>query len=299
MTKDPNSPGGFRGLRVLALESRRAREMSMLIANNGGKPIVAPTTREVVVEDNGDALKFVSALREGGLDIVIFLTGVGTRALAQAAEGICPREEFLAALGRTAVIARGPKPVAALRELGVPIAAIVPEPNTWRELLHLLDEKSNRLPLKGRSVAIQEYGVPSPELLAGLAERGAQVLPIRIYSWSLPEDPAPLQQAIRAITRGEIDVLLVTAAVQVRHLLQVAVEMTLKTDLIRGLSRVVVGSIGPVTSAELHQQGIAVDLEPSHPKMGFLVKEIAERCSELMQNKRDRSTRFDPSHQEQ
>jgi uroporphyrinogen-III synthase len=299
MTEDSNSPGGFGGLRVLALESRRAREMSVLISNSRGEPIVAPATREVAAEDNGDALKFVSALREGRLDMVIFLTGVGTRALAQAAEGICPREEFLTALGRTAVVARGPKPVAALRELGVPIAAIVPEPNTWRELLHLLDEKSELLPLKGRSVAVQEYGVPSPELLAGLAERGAQVLPVRIYEWSLPEDTAPLRQAIHAITRGEIDVLLVTAAVQVRHLLQVAEEMNLREDLIRTLARVLVGSIGPVTSAELRQQGIAVDLEPSHPKMGFLVKEIAERCTELMRNKRDRSPRVDPSPLEQ
>jgi len=286
MTEDLKSSTGFRGLRVLALESRRAREMGLIIANNGGQPVVAPTTREVLAEDKGDALKFVSALRDGRLDLVIFLTGVGTRALAQAAEGICSREEFVAALSGTAVIARGPKPVAALRELGVPIAAVVPEPNTWRELLRLLDEKSDLFPLRGRSVAVQEYGAPSPELLAGLEERGAQVLAVRIYDWSLPEDTAPLRQAIRAVARGEIDVLLVTSAVQIRHLLQIAEEMNLREDVITRLSRVVVGSIGPVASAELRHQGIAVDLEPSHPKMGFLVKEAAERCAELMENKR-------------
>jgi len=285
MKEDPNVPAGFRGLRVLALESRRAREMALLIANNGGQAVVAQATREVAAEDNSDALKFISALREGRLDIVIFLTGVGTRALAQAAEGICSREEFVAALSRTAVIARGPKPVAALRELGVPIAAIVPEPNTWRELLHLLDERSNVLPLSGRSVAVQEYGVRSPELLAGLAERGAQVLPVRVYAWSLPEDTAPLRQAIHAVTRSEIDVMLVTSAVQVRHMLHVAEEIDLRRELIRALKRVVVASIGPVTSAELRQHGIVVDLEPSHPKMGFLVKETSEQCSELMRNK--------------
>ena len=285
MTEDSSSPAGFHGLRVLALESRRAREMGLLIANNGGQPIVAPTTREVPAEDNGDALKFVSALRDGRLDLVIFLTGVGTRALAQAAEGVCSREEFVAALSRTAVIARGPKPVAALRELGVPVAAVVPEPNTWRELLHLLDEKSDLFPLKGRAVAVQEYGVPSSELLAGLEERGAQVLTVRIYDWSLPEDTAPLRKAVHAVALGEIDVLLVTSAVQIRHLLQIAEEMHLREDMISRLSRVVVGSIGPVTSAELRHQGIAVDLEPSHPKMGFLVKEMAERCFALMQNK--------------
>jgi uroporphyrinogen-III synthase len=285
MTEDPNSPTGFRGLRVLALESRRAHEMGLLIANNGGQPVVAPSTREVPAEDKSAALKFVSALRAEQLDLVIFLTGVGTSALAQAAEGSCSREEFVAALSRTAVIARGPKPVAALRELGVPIAAVVPEPNTWRELLHLLDEKTDLFPLKGRSVAVQEYGVPSRELLAGLAERGAQVLAVRIYDWSLPEDTAPLRQAVHAVVRGEIDVLLVTSAVQIRHLLQIAEEMNLKEDTISRLSRVVVGSIGPVASAELRHQGIAVDLEPSHPKMGFLVKEMAERCFVLLQNK--------------
>jgi uroporphyrinogen-III synthase len=285
MTEDLKSPSGFRGLRVLTLESRRAREMALLIANNGGQPVIAPATREVPAEDSGDASKFVSALRDGRLDIVIFLTGVGTRALAQAAESICSREEFVAALSRTAVIARGPKPVAALRELGVPIAAVVPEPNTWRELLHLLDEKSDLFPLRERSVAVQEYGVPSPELLAGLAERGAQVLAVRIYEWRLPEDTAPLRQAVHAVARGEIDVLLVTSAVQIRHLLQIAEEMNLREDTMSRLSRVVVGSIGPIASAELRQQGIAVDLEPSHPKMGFLVKEMAERCFTLMQNK--------------
>src|SRR5260221_13489068 len=111
MTENLNSPAGFRGLRVLALESRRAREMGLLFANNGGQPVVAPATSEVPREDNGDALKFVSALRDGRLDLVIFLTGVGTRALAQAAERTCSREEFVDALSRSAVIARVPKPV--------------------------------------------------------------------------------------------------------------------------------------------------------------------------------------------
>src|SRR5579863_5214845 len=221
MTENPKQPG-FGNRRVLSLESRRAREMAQLIANNGGEPMVAPSTREVQAEDHGDARKFVAALKDGKVDVAIFLTGVGARALAAATEGICPREELILGLSRITVIARGPKPVAVLREWGVPIAAIVPEPNTWRELLELLDEKKDLFPLKGRSVAVQEYGVPSLELLAGLTERGALILPVRIYEWSLPEDIAPLRQAIHAITRGEIDVLLVTAAVQVRHLLQVA-----------------------------------------------------------------------------
>jgi len=162
MPDKSDAPTGFRGARVLALESRRARELAQLIANNGGHAVVAPATREIPAHDHGDALKFASSLRDGSLDVVIFLTGVGARALAQAAETVCSRQEFVEALGRTTVIARGPKPVAVLREWGVPIAATVPEPNTWRELLRLLDERSSEFPISGRSVTIQEYGVPSP-----------------------------------------------------------------------------------------------------------------------------------------
>lgn len=282
MSEASKSEAGFRNLRVLALESRRAREMAQLIANNGGQAIVAPATREVPADDRGDAQKFVAALKEGRVDIAIFLTGVGARVLAQAAEAILPREEFVAALSRTTVIARGPKPVAALRELGVQIAAVVPEPNTWRELLEMLDQQKDAIPLRERTVAVQEHGVASPELVAGLVQRGAKVLPIHIYEWTLPEDTAPLREAVGAIVRGEIDVLLVTSAVQIRHLLRIADEMKLRDDVVQALSRVVVGSIGPVTSAGLREAGIHVDMEPSHPKMGFLVKEVAERAAQLV-----------------
>ncbi len=281
MPQDVHSKTGFQGARVLALESRRAREMAQLITNHGGRAIIAPATREVPAEDHGDVAKFVRALRNGELDVVIFLTGVGTRALAESARAICPREEFVAALSGVTVIARGPKPVAALRELGVPVTAVVPEPNTWRELLQMLDEKRDAIPLQGRSVAVQEHGVSSPELLAGLAERGARILPLHIYAWSLPEDTTALREAVEAIARGAVDVLLATAAVQIRHLLQIAEEMVLRGEMLRALTRVFVGSIGPVTSAALRESGIHVDLEPSHPKMGFLVKEAAEQCATL------------------
>lgn len=288
MSEVSKTQAGFGNLRVLALESRRAKEMAQLIANHGGQAMVAPATREVPAGDGGDAQRFVSALKEGRVDIVIFLTGVGARALAQAAEAISPREVFIAILSRTTVIARGPKPVAALRELGVPVAAVVPEPNTWRELLQMLDEKKDEIPLRGRMVAVQEHGVPSPELVAGLEERGAHVLPVHIYEWSLPEDTAPLRAAVNAIARGEIDVLLVTSAVQIRHLLQIAGELKLRDEVVRALAQVVVASIGPVTSAGLREAGIHVDMEPSHPKMGFLVKEAAEQSGEIRQSKQHR-----------
>jgi uroporphyrinogen-III synthase len=275
----------FAGLKILTLESRRAPEIAKLIANSGGEPVVAPSMREVPLESNTQALEFGSALLEGRLDVVIFLTGVGARALTRVVETAYPREKFVAALSRVAIVARGPKPVAALREMSVPITLTIPEPNTWREILHELDQ-SKLLETRGRRVAVQEYGVANPELLAGLAERGAQVTSVPVYEWMLPEDTAPLRAAIAALTRGEIDVALFTSSAQLRHLLQIAGEMKAREAVLLALSKVLVVSIGPITSEELQKNGIAVDLEPSHPKMGFLVKEAAEQSATLLQKKR-------------
>jgi uroporphyrinogen-III synthase len=282
----PNDREGFRGLRVLAFESRRAREMGELIAKNGGRPLVVPSTREVPTGSNQEALDFASALRDGRFDSVIFLTGVGTRLLAREVEPVCSRDQFVAALSRVAVVARGPKPVAALRELGVPIALTVPEPNTWREILQALDENQERIPLRRRRVAVQEYGVTNPELLTGLSDRGAEVVPVRVYEWAMPEDIRPLESAVRALTSHEVDVAMFTASVQLQHLLEVAERLQQRSNVITALNHTIVASIGPVTSGELRRQGVTIDIEPTHPKMGFLVKETAERSPELLQRKR-------------
>ena len=279
----------FAGLRVLALESRRGEELARLIETYGGRPVVAPAMREVPLESNQEALEFVRALLRDEFDMVIFLTGVGTRALAGVAETLGPREEYAAALRRVRVVARGPKPVAALRELGVTPNVSAPEPNTWRELLHALDADAASLAIRGLRIAVQEYGVASEELLAGLQERGARVTRVPVYRWALPVDVAPLRAAVRALAREEIDVVLFTTSIQVSHLLQIASEMSQEVPLRTGLRRCAIASIGPTTSEELRSHGLEADLEPSHPKMGFLVKEVAARSAEILRRKRGQS----------
>lgn len=274
---------------MLALESRRAPELAKLISNYGGEAVVAPAMREVPLESNKEALAFVAGLFAGDFDMVIFLTGVGARALLKVIETSYKREDYLAALRGVTVVPRGPKPVAVLRELGVTPAITVPEPNTWRELLLALDEAGGsreELRLPGKRVAVQEYGVSNPELLAGLRERGASVTRVPIYQWALPEDIGPLQGAVKKLANGEIDVALFTTSVQLAHLFQIAAEMNLEESMRRGLGRAIVASIGPTTSEEMQRRGIRADIEPSHPKMGFLVKEAAEQSRELLRRKR-------------
>lgn len=284
---EKKKPPNFAGLRVLTLESRRAIEMAKLISNYGGEPIIAPSMREVPLESNKEALSFASALFAGGFDLVIFLTGVGARALTRVVETTYSREQFVEALKRVQVIARGPKPLAALKELGVTVALSVPEPNTWRDLLRSLDEMKDSLPLAGRRVAVQEYGVSNPELLHGLEDRGAQVTRVPVYQWALPEDTGPLRSAVERLAERQIDVILFTTSVQAVHLIEMAVEMKLVDAIRRSATLMAIGSIGPVTSEELRAQGLRPDFEPTHPKMGFLVKEAAEQCAAILQQKRN------------
>lgn len=270
----------FEGLRVFAFESRRAVEMAHLIRNRQGEPFVAPSMREVPLAENDEALRFAERLFAGEFEMVILLTGVGTRLLQKTLASRYPAERFAEALARVTIVARGPKPVAALREMNLAPAITAPEPNTWRELLAALEGRPER------RIAVQEYGRSNPELLDGLRVRGAEVTPVRVYGWDLPEDTGPLREAARRIAEGEVDVAMFTTAMQVVHLFRVAEESGVATAAFEaGLARAVIGSIGPTTTEALEEHGLKPDLEPSHPRMGFLVQETAARAREILATK--------------
>ncbi len=283
----------FDGLRVLTFESRRATELASLISSYGGQPFSAPALREVPLESNVAASDFAARLLAGGFDFVIFLTGVGTRALLELVAHTCPRDVLVEALARVKVVARGPKPLAVLRELQVPVWVAAPEPNTWHELLAAIDAGlvkeagvAATQPLQGSRIAIQEYGVSNVDLLQALRARGAEVTPVPIYRWALPEDVEPLRKAATAVSRREVDVVVWTTSVQVVHFWQIVEEMGLETEARAALARTAMASIGPTTSEELRRHGLAVDLEASRPKIGFLVREAAEQAAHVIRAKR-------------
>jgi len=270
----------FDGLRVISFESRRATEMGELIRRQGGDPFVAPSMREAPIENNLEAFGFAERLFRGEFDSMIFLTGVGTRALNKVLASRYPEEQFAEALRKIAVAARGPKPLAALRELKVPVAVTAPEPNTWRELLAVLDGRTEC------KIAVQEYGKSNIELLEALRAKGAEVTPVRVYQWDLPEDLAPLREAVHRIAEGRADVAMFTTSIQLPHLFQIAGEEQLTEPMQQALGRMVIASIGPTTTETLEEFGLQLDITPSHPKMGFLVKETAERAGAILQRKR-------------
>ena len=266
----------------MAFESRMAIEIARLIERYGGQPLVVPVLREIPLEDNSATQEFGARLMDGRVDLLILLTGVGTTMLVDLLKIRYPLPAIVAAIRETTIIARGPKPVAALKSLGLQATLTVPEPNTWTDLISVLDEHR---PVKGLRVAVQEYGVSNPDLLRALEQRGAEVFPVPIYKWALPEDLGPLYHALNEIISGQVKVILITNAAQVDHVMRV-LEQDEKVHLFReALRKIVVASIGPTASERLRYHGWPVELEPSHPKMGILVKEVSEQASNILDRK--------------
>lgn len=270
----------FSGLRVLALEARRANEIAQLIRINGGDPIVVPALREVPLDNNKEAFAFAERLFANQFDMMIFLTGVGARALDSVISAKYPNGPALRdALRKLTVVVRGPKPMAVLREWEVPVAATAAEPNTWRELLTAIEGRPER------RIAIQEYGRPSTELYSALHNKGASIIAVPVYQWAMPEDLEPLRFTIRSLISGEYDVLVITTGVQVTHLMQIARQQGVETQLRSALGRIVVASIGPSSTETMQEHGITPDMMPTHPKMGFLIKEAAEQAPGILERK--------------
>ncbi|MEI8357351.1 MAG: hypothetical protein RL698_2401 [Pseudomonadota bacterium] len=283
-----DADGALRGLRVVAFESRRAVETARLLERHGAEVISAPALREVAIEDNPAAFEGLDRLRRGEIDVFVLLTGVGFRLLVEAWTTRCTPAEAAALLRRTALVARGPKPVQALRSIGLEPTLVVGEPNTWRELLAALDRE---LPVLGRRVAVQEYGRSNAELLGGLAERGAAVFRVPVYRWALPEDAGPLRDAAGRLARGEAEVAAFTTAVQVDHLLAVADGLPGgRAAVLEALrERVVVAGIGPSVREALEALRVPLDVLPEHPKLGWFASAIAAEAPAALARKRDRA----------
>lgn len=274
---------GFNGLTVAAFESRMAAEMAKLIERHGGKPLVAPALREIPLEDNSAALQFGELLLTEGLDVLVLLTGAGTTTLFEILQTRHSKDTIKSALKETVLIARGPKPVAALKALGFQPTLTVPEPNTWVDVVSTLDAYR---PVKGLRMAVQEYGLPNRDLLTALEQRGARVLPVPVYRWALPEDIEPLKQVLDKILTGQVQVMLITNAAQIDHVMNVVDQAGQTAQFKAACGKLIVASIGPTASERLRSHGLPVDFEPSHGKMGVLVKETSEQAHALLLNKR-------------
>ena len=258
--------------RVVAfLEGRRADELADLIQRHNGVPLAAPCLREVHTPDSPALQDSIRDVLDGHVDVAIFLTGVGTSTVFDAARLMGREQDLRTQLANATVVVRGPKPNSVLRKLGVRVDLTAPPPNTSTEVLQVLDG----LELHGKTVVVQLYGEPNPSLSQALRARGAQVVELAPYVWDRPVDPAPILHLLDVLDQDGVDALLITSQAQVDNLFAVAQEAGRQP----ALRRVAIGAQGPVAKAALERHGVPVAFTPGHGHMGALVLAAAEYLS--------------------
>jgi uroporphyrinogen-III synthase len=252
---------------IAILETRTGVHLGELVARRGGIPMLAPALNEVPDMDPQAVIALVAAWRRLPYRMVIFQTGVGTRALFSAADTLGVREEMQALLAQAIVVVRGPKPVGELNSRQVRIDIRAPSPFTTETMLQAIADT----PLEDARVLVQRYGAPNELLRAALETRGAVVDEIATYRWALPDDVQPLRDLIEALAQSRVDAVVFTSAVQVQNLFAVATGMGRAAVLAGQMRGLVIASIGPVCSQALDAHGITPTFEADPPKLGPLV----------------------------
>ena len=257
----------LRGKRVAVLESRLGRQLAGLVAGRGAEPFHAPALAELPDLDRDEIARLVASLEARAPKLAVFQTGVGTQALFAATDSLGLSGRFLAILDAAIVAVRGPKPSGALRARKVRVDRSAADPFTTRELLAAIPD----VELGGGRVLVQRHGTANLELDRALEARGAEVIEIPVYRWSLPADTRPLEELVARLERREMDAVVFTNAEQARNLLAVAARMKKKDEVREALNHAFVASIGPVASAALRDAGVKIGLEASPPKLGALL----------------------------
>jgi uroporphyrinogen-III synthase len=253
--------------RVAILETRTGAHLGELIARRGGVPMLAPALEEVPDVEPKTVVSLLEAWRSDPYRMVIFQTGVGTRALFAVTDSLGSTDELLQLLARTMVVVRGPKPTGELNTRQVRIDVRAPSPFTTETVL----EAITGIALDQAPVLVQRYGATNQLLRDSLEARGALVREIATYKWALPRDVQPLKDLLDALAGARLDAVVFTSAVQVENLYAVAAAQGQADSLAGLLNGLVIASIGPVCSRALAARGIRPSFEASPPKLGPLV----------------------------
>ncbi|MBI4412363.1 MAG: uroporphyrinogen decarboxylase [Deltaproteobacteria bacterium] len=281
----------LKNLTVVAFESRMALPLQRKLEGLGAVALVAPSMKEVPLAENSKACAFFEELEAGTIDLVILLTGIAARTFISTLETKYAKERIIRVLAtKTKIVVRGPKPTAVCKMNNIPIFATAPEPNTWREILTILEEDNS---LQGKRVGVLEYGISNVQFLEELTARGAVVLPVPVYQWALPDDLIPLNRAIDLICAGEADLALFTSANQATNLMKVAIDRGLEARLRGGFYRTAILSIGPVCSERLNDLQLFPSAEASPNKLDTLVELAARKGRMLAEKKKKRAKGFE------
>ena len=260
------------GLRVAITGERRATEQAALVTALGGEPLVCPTVRVAWEEDPGASERWAATVL-AGIDDAVFMTGMGTNRLLADAAASGRLEPVVEALRQARIVVRGSKARPVLGRHGLEVD-LAPQPATTAGVLAALGPD-----LRGRRIALQLAG-PEPSPLAdGLRAAGAAVTAVCIYRYPADAVVGAADALVDAILAGGVDAVTFTSAPAVEGLVAAAGAREEWPQVRRRLRRLLVAAVGPVTAAALRDSGVEVDIEPEEPRMGPMMRELAEVAS--------------------
>jgi uroporphyrinogen-III synthase len=258
----------LQGWTVALLEGRQQEELARLLEKEGARPWPCPLVQIVEAPDRAAVVAWLRDLADGQFSWLLLLTGEAWRRLVKVATEEGLREAVLAGAARTRIVCRGPKPVQALREVGLAPSLTVHPPTTAGLLATLRNQD-----LRGQVVALTRYGQVNEPLETFLTQAGAQPRPVLPYLYAPAAPDDQVVALIHQLHAGAIQALFFTSAPQVERLQQVATLHGLEEVLRQGLRRTCVAAIGPVAAEALRQRGWPVTL---CPEQGFVMKNLVQ-----------------------
>jgi len=263
----------LRGRRIVVSETRELGQLLRMLEERGAETVACPM---IAIRDAPDTAAVEAWLRrfaKGTCDDLVLMTGEGLRRLLGFARRIDLESAFIDALRVARKITRGPKPVRALREIG--LASDVPTDKPTTEGIIAALERHD---LTRRRIGVQLHpGDANERLLKFLKSAGAEADPVLPYVYASEADDARVIAVIAELASGQVDAIAFTSAPQVRRLRDVARASGREAELLQGLERTVVAAVGPIVAAELDTMGVQVNVTPRDNTffMKPLVRELA------------------------
>lgn len=268
---DSGAGAPLAGFTVGVTACRRREELCALLERRGARVISAPAVMVRPLTDDRNLLAATQACLAQPPAIVIGTTGVGFRGWMEAADGWGLGEDLREVMAKAQIFARGPKAMGAIRAAGLR-EAWAPVSESLREVLDHLRADN----IMGVRIAVQLHGDPEPELLEGLRAAGADVVSVPIYQWCPPDDMAPVAKLVEAVSARNVDAVAFTSKPAVAAVLRLAEDMGRRDAVVAAFrGDVVAACVGMVTAEPLEALGVRT-LQPERPRLGALVRVIAE-----------------------
>jgi uroporphyrinogen-III synthase len=263
--------------RTIALaEGRQLEELALMLEKEGATALRCPMVSILDAPDEAPVQAWLGELIASRFEYIIFLTGEGLRRLLGFADRKGNRQAAIDALGRTKMVTRGPKPVRALKEVGLAPTLVAEAPTTEGVIAILRNEA-----LQGRKVGLQLYSPSNAPLQEFLKSAGATVHSVLPYVYAPAADGQRVIDLVQQMVQGKVDAICFTSSPQVDRLYDVAAEHKIEKTLQDGLKRTRVAAVGPVVADNLRQRGRPADI---CPEQGFVMKNLVQHIKRELGN---------------